>query len=123
MSHFLDVERLLGRDTLARILNYVISGNLSDQKIKDFAQRLGSDPESNILFGNHTTRVGRDRERGKGEEVREVLSDWWNQELHAMTKEDAIGRLVEVFTKIGAHPLAKHLKEKVAGSTTSNAGA
>ena len=81
MSYRREVENLLGKECITELLNNVRGGKINDQQMKDFVLQLGelskTDPEApNILFGKHTRRMSRERERGLDTELHEVRNDW-----------------------------------------------
>ena len=125
MSHFGDVETKLSEHVVDDIVHYVQNGHMSDQNMKDFAQQLGkvrNDPNvANILLGNHMTRMERDRNRDKSAEMRAILSDWWRQELHDMTTDDALKKLIKIFNngQLQFKDLAKKLGQYLPSPTPS----
>ena len=103
MSYRREVENLLGKECMTALLNHVRGGKMSDYQLKDFVLHLGQlserNPEApNILYGNHTRRMSRDRDRGQDTELLQVMSDWWESSLFEMTQEAAIKALVEALS-------------------------
>ena len=131
MSHSDQVAKKLGEPVVDDIIRYVQSGHVSDQNLKDFAQQIGkvgNDPNvANVLFGSHVSRMEREKNRDKSAEMRAILSEWWNQELHDMTAEDALTKLIRIFnnSQLGFKDLAKslekhHLQDLVSNISTTS---
>ena len=116
MSHSGEVEVKLGEHVVDDLIHYVQNGHVSDQSMKDFAQQLGNvgNPNiSNVVYGNHVRRMERDRNRDNSAEMRDILSDWWTKELHDMTTEDALKKLINIFNtrQLRFQDLAKKLEK------------
>lgn len=114
-DHFPEASGLLGAGTVGEIIDYVRGGKLSDQHVTDFVQQLMFTSRPNVLYGNHKRRMDAHTRPEGDVEVRQVLSDWWNEELHSMTKAQALHRLANVFYKIEVYPLAKALQDTADG--------
>ena len=89
---------------------------MSDNQFKDFVFQLGEPSDSssnapNILFGKHTMRMRRDRERELDTELIQVISDWWETSLHAMNRRAALDMLVKALShpNVYCNPLASNL--------------
>ena len=118
MSHYPEAEAKLGKAATDLLFRYTRNGDISDQQMEDFVQRLGHPDhhdEANVLFGNHKKRMERDKNRDQSAELRDVLSDWWNEQLFEdeMTQQIALAKLVSIFQGDDIHlkPLAKALKD------------
>ena len=116
MSYRREVENLLGRECIDKLLNHVRGGRMSADQLKYFVQHLGelsnTDPEApNVLYGNHTRRMSQNKDRRYEIELREVLSDWWGESLFEMTKSQALDILVRALSQpeVSAHKLAVRL--------------
>ena len=98
-----EVEDLLGKECLTKLLNYVIGGKMSDDQMKDFVKHLGelSQIDPNVLFGNHTRRMGRDKTgtRSHDTELLQVMSDWWCAGLCNMSSDKAMDILVRALSE------------------------
>ena len=99
------VQAILGENTVTKLLEAVRDDReITGQKMKDIAQRLG-------VGGRHRMRV---EQRGDTDdaEMREVLSDWYNKDLHRMDKATVVNKLVEIFEDptIDLVPLAQRLR-------------
>lgn len=108
MSYLREVENLLGKECKTELLNHVRGGKMSDNQFEDFVRHLGGFEDPNTLYGKHTQRTNRDRERGRDTELRQVLCDWWERKLFELTKEEAINALVEALSQpdVNCKPLA-----------------
>ena len=104
MSFRKEVENLLGRECIDKLFNYVRGGMMSADQLKCFVQHLGelsnTDPEApNVLYGNHTRRMSQNKDRPFDIELLEVLSDWYNANLFAMTQSQALDILVRALSQ------------------------
>ena len=116
MSFLREAENLLGKECMTELLNYVRGGKMSDNQFRDFVFQLGEPSDSasnapNILFGKHTIRMRRDKERELDTELIQVLSDWWETSLHAMNRPAALDLLVKALShpNVYCNPLASNL--------------
>ena len=116
MSYRREVENLLGKECITELLNHVRGGKINDQQMKDFVLQLGElskiDPEEpSILFGNHSRRMSRERERELDTELHDVLNDWWQTSLFQMTQSTAMEVLVRALSHpdVKCNPLASRL--------------
>ena len=98
MSYRREVETLLGKERLTKLLNHVRGGNMSDDQIWYFVEQLGKLAEinPNKLLENHMIRMSRDRYRQQDTELIEVMCDWWEWGLYEMTQDKAIDILDRV---------------------------
>ena len=113
MSYRKEVENLLGKECMTKLLNHVKGGKMSDDQMRDFVEQLGelSEIDPNVLFGNHTRRMSRDKERAQDIELLEVMSDWWKCSLFEMTQERAMDILVHALSQPEVN--CKHLANKL----------
>ena len=116
MSFLREADNLLGEECMKELLNYVRGGKMSDNQLRDFVFQLGEPSDSasnapNILFGKHTIRMRRDKERELDTELIQVLSDWWETSLHAMNRPAALDLLVKALShpNVYCNPLASNL--------------
>ena len=120
MSYRREIENLFGEECMTKLLNHVIGGKMSDDQMKEFVLQLGElskgVPDApNSIFGNHTRRMRRDRERKLDTEILEVLNDWWGTSLYQMTRSQAMEALVKALShpNVGCHELASKLSARV----------
>ena len=104
MSYRREVEVLLGKKCVDKLLNHVREGRMSADQLKCFVQHLGelsnTDPEApNVLYGNHMRRMSQNKDRPFDIELLEVLSDWYNVSLFAMTQSQALDILVRALSQ------------------------
>ena len=77
---------------------------MSADQFTCFVQHLGelsnTDPEApNVLYGNHMRRMSQNKDRPFDIELLEVLSDWYNVSLFAMTQSQALDILVRALSQ------------------------
>ena len=120
MSYRREVENLLGKECITELLIHVREGKINDQQMKDFVLQLGelsktSHEDPNILFGKHSIRMNRDKERELDTELHEVMKDWWLTSLYQMTRSAAMETLVKALSHsdVGCNPLAFKLSSWV----------
>ena len=121
MSYRREVESLIGKECMTKLLNHVRGGKMSDDQMKDFVLELGELSKSsfhedpNTLFGNHARRMSRDRERKLDTELLEVLNDWWGTSLYQMTRSQAVKALAKALShpNVGCNELASKLSTRV----------
>ena len=89
------VKAILGQQAWDILWNSVTSGTLNDLKMKDMAIKLHP-----TVGGSHQRRAGPNGRRDSDwHEMREVLSDWYEQELFAFEndKGKALCKLITIF--------------------------
>ena len=108
-----EVENLLGQGCMTKLLNHVRGGEMSDDQMRYFVKQLGelSKIDPNVLFGNHTRRMSREKDRAQDTELLEVMSDWWKCSLFEMTQDKAMNILVHALSQpeVNCKYLAKQL--------------
>ena len=113
MSYRREVESLLGKECMTKLLDHVRGGKMSDDQMRDFVEQLGelSEIDPNVLLGNHMRRMSRDRDRRQDTELIQVMNDWWSENLCEMTKEKAMDILVRALSQpeVSCKHLAKQL--------------
>ena len=114
------VERL-GADCVKVILDAVTSGSIDIQAIHHIAARLDSGDER-IVSGKSLHRTKSVDSCKPDQEMRQVLNDWYNQELYGLEWCDALDKLIKIFESdvVNLRPVAKDLKvirtKKIQGS-------
>jgi caspase-like apoptosis-related cysteine protease len=83
-----EVEEIIGNEAWEFILKQVRNNKIDDKKMADIARRFGP-----TVGGNHGRRGGCD-----DVEMRNVLSDWFEEELYGMDQPAALQRLEEIFS-------------------------
>ena len=118
MSYRKEVESLLGKECLTKLLNHVRGGKMSDDQMKDFVEQLGelSEIDPNVLLGNHIRRMNRERDRRQDIEILEVMNDWWTNKLCEMTQDKALDILVKALSQPEVN--CKHLANQISPVST-----
>ena len=115
MSYRREVENLLGRECIDKLLNHVRGGRMSADQLKYFVEHLGelSNIDPNVLYGNHMRRMNQGKDRPYVIELLEVLSDWYNVSLCEMTQDQAMSILVRALSQpeVSCQLLAKQLSK------------
>ena len=115
MSYRREVENLLGKECITKLLNHVRGGRMSADQLKCFVQHLGelSNIDPNVLYGNHMRRMNQSKDRPYDIELLEVLSDWYNVSLCEMTQDQAMSILVRALSQpeVSCQLLAKQLSK------------
>ena len=118
MSYRKEVENLLGKECMTKLLNHVKGGKMSDGQLKDFVEYLGelSEIDPNVLLGNHMSRMSRDKNRKQYTELLEVMYDWWTNKLCEMTQEQALDILVRALSQPEVN--CRHLANQLSSVST-----
>ena len=101
MSYRREVESLLGKECMTKLLDHVRGGKISDDQLKCFVEHLGelSEIHPNVLYGDHLRRMSRDKDRKQDTELLEVMYDWWTNKLCEMTQDEALDILVRALSQ------------------------
>ena len=107
-----EVLEKLGPVVFKLIRDYVTNHVTNIDVMNDIAQIL-----SDGAGGANQRRRGGFDERA----MRDILSDWYNEEMHKMTREAAVKRLIAVFkdNSVNLKPLAHALEQKLRRSMGS----
>ena len=110
MAYEIKVQEKLGEDVLKIILDSVTEGTIDAQKMYDFAFKLHL-----AVGGGHKTRMALPGKLPDQSEMRQILCDWYNEELHDMDQNTAVERLATAFQDqtINLPPLAQQLRRKL----------
>ena len=94
MIYFKNIKALLG-EAVDDVLNSVRNGDFSKDQITSVAQHLGEseDDKPNILYGNHRRRMEGNKNRDYSTEMKDILSDLYNQKLFEKTKEESLSKV------------------------------
>ena len=100
-----EAKQRLGDDVWEEIMKSVNKGVINKDKMKEIAFSL-----TDKVGGNQTRRENFDAHA-----MSEILSDWYEDELHDMDTETALKKLREIFLKstLQLNILARFLKEKL----------
>ena len=102
-----EVKNRITQTVWNRIIEEARRGRIDSSKMGDIAALLkGGD---SVIRGNHYRR-GR---QSDGDEMREILSDWWNEELHELSQSEAIAKLSRIFSDrlVQLNALAKDIRK------------
>ena len=116
MSSYFKVKALLG-EAVDDVLNSVRNGDFREDQITSVAEHLGAseEDEPNVLYGNHRQRMEGDKNRRYSTEMKDILSDLYNQKVFDQTKEESLFMLIDVFyhPDVNMKPLAKKLETRM----------
>ena len=100
MRYRREVEDLLGKECIGKLLKHVRGGRMNADQLKCFVQHLGElSNTKHVLYGNHMRRMSQNKDRPFDIELCEVLSDWWGESLFEMTQSQALDILVEALSQ------------------------
>ena len=120
--YMLEVEGKLGNDVVNLMLDSARNGEISDAQLASIANKLGRDLDGpNVIFGNHSRRMERDRFAASDTLLKCILSDWWGSgELYDLSPEVALSKLVQTCQdpNVALRPLAKKLQSLSAGEVS-----
>ena len=118
MSYRREVETLLGKECMTKVLNHVRGGKMSDDQMRNFVEQLGelSEIDPNVLFGNHVRRMSRDMDRRLDTELLQVMYDWWENKLCEMTQDKALDILVRALSQPEVN--CRHLANQLSHAST-----
>ena len=87
------VKEIIGKEVWDILHQSVTSGELEPLKMREVARKLHP-----TVGGAHLRRTGPTGKRESDwHEMREILNDWYQQELYEYAGEWAMGRLVDIF--------------------------
>ena len=115
MSNDRNVEDCLGKEFVSKILDHASEG-MEENDLKQIARKLGEMADRpNSVLGNHKRRM-KDKNVHHRVEMKDILGDFWNEKLYAMTREEGRDALIKVFKNPdlvgdGNKDLAKKLQE------------
>ena len=118
MSYRREVESLLGKGCMTKLLDHVRGGKMSDDQLRGFVEYLGelSEINPNVLLGNHMRRMSRDKDRKQDTELLEVMYDWWTNKLCEMTQDKALDILVRALSQSEVN--CRHLANQLSPVST-----
>ena len=114
-----EVEEKLGNEVVKLMLDSARNGDISDSQLASIADKLGRDLDgANIIIGNHSRRMERERFAASDTLLKCILSDWWGSgELYDLPPEAALSKLVQICQDpdIALRPLAKQIQSLSTG--------
>ena len=104
-----DVKKIIGQDTFDVICKYASTGHINSQRMTDIAVQLHAN-----VGGEHLRRCERSVPDAEPE-MRSILADWYEIEMHQLRPIQAIRRLISIFEdgSINLGFIAKELREKL----------
>ena len=88
------VRERLGKEAWDILIEKSDDGTISDKHMKDISRELGE-----RIGGNHSRRVNERKAVCDGSEMREILSDWWEEELYKLHQTEALGKISDILRK------------------------
>jgi hypothetical protein len=100
-----EVREILGEVAWKAILREARKGAILPNKMDDFARML--DQEGKI-YGDHARRGN----AWDDNEVRDILADWFDEEMFQMERDTALHKLIDIFEdpSVTLRPLARALR-------------
>ena len=117
MAFLSDVKKKLGDEVVNVMIEFSSDERFPSDKLSSFAQYLGEDMESNLIFGNHERR-----KKDGADGLKAILCDWYSEELFDITTDAALEKLVAALehSDINVKPLAAVIKEHKRGQSREN---
>ena len=120
MAYLSDVKNRLGEEVVDAMIDHSMDERFPSDKLSSFAQYLGENMESNLIFGNHERR-----KKDGADGLKAILCDWYSEELFDITTDAALEKLVAALElpDINVKPLAaviKNIKEHKRGQSREN---
>ena len=109
------VEERLGKEFVSKILDHASEG-MEDNDLKQIARKLGETSDGpNSVLGKHKMRMS-NKNVNHRVEMKDILGDFWNEKLYAITREEGRDALIEIFKSSdlvgdGNKALAEKLQE------------
>ena len=88
------VRERLGNEAWDILIQKSDDGTISAQHMKDISRAF----KHQKIGGNHSRRVTEQKVMCDGFEMREILSDWWQEELYGLDQTEALGKLSAVLS-------------------------
>ena len=92
------VKERLGNDVWNILIEETQKGSITSQHMKDISRAFGS-----TVGGNHARRTNDQKVNCDDHELREILSDWWGDELFNLSPENALKRICEILKSSEVH--------------------
>ena len=89
------VRERLGKEAWDILIEKSEDGTISDKHMKDISRELGE-----RIGGNHSRRVNERKAVCDGSEMREILSDWWEEELYKLHQTEALGKISDILSSL-----------------------
>ena len=85
------VKEKLGQKAWEILIEKTKDGTITSQHMKDLSQFLDS-----TVGGNHSRRVNDQKKSCDDFEMREILSDWWDQKLYKLDQSEALNKISDI---------------------------
>ena len=85
------VKERLGQKAWEILIEKTKDGTITSQHMKDLSQFLDS-----TVGGNHSRRVNDQKMLCDDFEMREILSDWWDQKLYELDQSEALNKISDI---------------------------
>ena len=111
-QHDNEAKTKLGEDAWSILQEHASKGGIGVQEIKDIATLLGATNGGKVL-GQHLTRMELAGTNVNIEaEVRDVLGDWYHEEMFDMNQSVALAKLIDILDNpsVNLKPCAKQLR-------------
>ena len=92
------MKERLGNEAWKTLIEETQKGSITSQHMKDISRAFGSK-----VGGNHARRTNDQKVNCDDHELREILSDWWNEELFNLSPENALKRICEILKSSEVH--------------------
>ena len=90
------VEERLGEDFVSKILDHASEG-MEENDLKQIAKKLGEMSDGpNSVLGEHKRRTNGKNVHHRVE-MKDILADFWNDKLYALTREEGRDALIKIF--------------------------
>ena len=86
-----NVKKTLGEPAWDTLVAKAADGSIDSQHMKDLSQQLHPN-----VGGKHLRRVNDEKVKCDDSELRQILSDWWDQELYNLNQEVALKTICEI---------------------------
>ena len=88
-----NVRKALGKEAWDILIEKTKEGGIGSQHMKDVSLALHP-----IVGGNHRRRVDELKVMCDDHELREILADWWDQELHGLNQTEALRNISDILS-------------------------
>ena len=88
-----NVKEALGKEAWDILIEKTKEGGIGSQHMKDISQAL-----HRIVGGNHIRRVDDAKVMCDDHELREILGDWWEQELYGLNQTEALRKISDILS-------------------------
>ena len=88
-----NVRKALGKEAWDILIEKTKEGGIGSQHMKDVSLALHP-----IVGGNHRRRVDELKVMCDDHELREILADWWDQELHGLNQTEALRKISDILS-------------------------